>query len=58
MNQTSEWICKMSLLEHFTRVEHLDLSVLMAELDMIEYDKGAEYGALQSDLQDLVGCYL
>jgi hypothetical protein len=57
MNETSEWICKLSSLQEFTRTEQTDLRVTMAELDMIEAEKGLEYDALQFDLENLIRCY-
>jgi hypothetical protein len=57
MNQTSEWICKISALQEFTRAERADLSATISELDQIESERGVEYEAIQYDLQDLVNCY-
>lgn len=57
MNQTSEWICKISSLQEFTRAERTDLSLTVGELDRIEEEKGAEFDAIQFDLQTLVDCY-
>jgi hypothetical protein len=57
MNQTSEWICKLSSLQEFTRAEVVDLGAVVGELDMIELNKGVEYDAIQSDLQNLIDCY-
>jgi hypothetical protein len=57
MNQTSEWICKLSSLQEFTRAEQTDLGVVVSELDRIELEKGVEYEAIQSDIQTLIDCY-
>lgn len=57
MNQTSEWICKISSLQEFTRAEKTDLSVTVDELDKIESEKGVEYDTIQFDLQGLIDCY-
>jgi hypothetical protein len=57
MNQTSEWICKLSSLQEFTRAEQADLSATVDELDQIESEKGVEYDAIQYDLQNLIDCY-
>ena len=59
MNQTSEWICKISLLHKITRVEEADITLISDELDAIQYcDKNrAEYAAIQSDLRSLIDCY-
>lgn len=39
MNETNEWICKISSLQEFTRAEQSDLSVTVSELDRIESKK-------------------
>lgn len=57
MNQTSEWICKISSLQEFTRAEQIDLSVTVGELDRIESEGGLECDAIQLDLQGLIDCY-
>jgi hypothetical protein len=57
MNQTSEWICKISSLQEFTRAEQLDLSVTVSELDRIESEGGLERDTIQLDLQGLIDCY-
>lgn len=57
MNQTSEWICKLSSLREFTRAEQADLNATVGELDRIESEKGVEYEAIQFDLKELIDCY-
>jgi hypothetical protein len=57
MNQTSEWICKISALQEFTRYEQADLNATVNELDRIESEMGEEYNTIQSDLQRLIGYY-
>lgn len=57
MNQTSEWRCKISSLQQFTRAEHADLGTIVEELDSIESERGSEYEAIQLDLRDLINCY-
>jgi hypothetical protein len=57
MNQTSEWICKLTSLQEFTRAEQSDLTATMDELDGIEQVRGEEYEALQYDLESLINCY-
>lgn len=57
MNQTSEWICKLSSLQEFTRAELTDLGVVVSELDKMEVERGVEYDAIQSDLQKLMDYY-
>ena len=49
MNQTSEWICKLSSLQEFTRAELTDLGAVVSELDKMEVEKGVEYDAIQFD---------
>jgi hypothetical protein len=57
MNQTSEWICKVSTLQEFTRAKQADLSVTVGQLDKIESEEGVEYDAIQFDLKELIDCY-
>jgi hypothetical protein len=57
MNQTSEWICRLSSLREITRVEGVTITEMSDELDGIQYENGAEYAAIQSDLQSLIDCY-
>jgi hypothetical protein len=57
MNQTSEWVCKLSSLLDFTRAEKTDLDVTVSELDRIAVENGVEFEAIQSDLQALINCY-
>jgi hypothetical protein len=57
MNQTSEWICKLSSLREITRVEGVNITEMCDELDAIQYENGAEYAAIQSDLRSLINCY-
>jgi hypothetical protein len=57
MNQTSEWICKLSSVREFTRAEHADLTIVVDELDRIQLENGAEYAAIHSDLKELFDCY-
>ena len=58
MNQTSEWRCKISSLQHFTRAEHIDLSTIVNQLDGIESERRVEYDAIQYDLNELMNCYV
>lgn len=57
MNQTSEWICKLSSLQEFTRAEQADLRMAVSELDGIESERGVECEALQYDLQQIIDYY-
>ena len=57
MNQTSEWICKLSSLHELTRAERTDLSLTVGELDRIEEVKGVEFDTIQFELQALLDCY-
>lgn len=57
MNETGEWICKLTSLGSFTRGEERDLSATVAELDRIRAEQGVEYAAIQFDLQQLIECY-
>ena len=59
MNQTSEWICKISSLCEITRAEEADITLISDELDAIQYcdEYRAEYAAIQSDLRSLIDCY-
>ena len=57
MNQTSEWICKLSFLQEFTRAELTDLGAVVSELDKMEVERGVEYNAIQFDLQKLMDYY-
>lgn len=59
MNQTSEWICKISSLREITRAEEADITEISDELDVIQYceENRAEYAAIQSDLRGLIDCY-
>ena len=57
MNQTSEWICKLSSLQEFTRAEQADLRMAISELDGIESERGVECEALQYDLQQIIDYY-
>lgn len=57
MNQTSEWICKLSSLREFTRAEQADLNATVGELDRIQSENGVECEAIHCDLLQLVNYY-
>jgi hypothetical protein len=57
MNESSQWICKLSALNEISRLERLDLLNAVSELDPIALEKGVEYHEIQYDLQNLLNCY-